>query len=264
MDDLITTTEAARIAGVGVTSIKRWADQELIRVTRTPGGHRRVDKHDLLRFVGSLEGARTTTEDAGSWADVMLNKASYALQSALLDARGRTGSWFPVADEVGRGVQRMGDRWAHGKISVLDEHIASERLARALAAIAESMPLAGRAPACLMASAPGDEHTLGLSLLQPCLAEAGWSALWAGRSTPVDDLCDVATSGRVAMLAVSASVHTAPNGELGPWLHKLESACAASGVHLVLGGSGAWPEDTRHARRFHTFVSFRSFISDVA
>ena len=42
MKDYLTTTSAARMAGVGVSSIKRWADDGKLRTVRTPGGHRRL------------------------------------------------------------------------------------------------------------------------------------------------------------------------------------------------------------------------------
>ena len=36
-DDLLTTADAARLAGVGASSVKRWADSNLLRCVRTAG-----------------------------------------------------------------------------------------------------------------------------------------------------------------------------------------------------------------------------------
>lgn len=37
--DRLTTADAAKIAGVATSTIKRWADQGLLPFTRTAGGH---------------------------------------------------------------------------------------------------------------------------------------------------------------------------------------------------------------------------------
>ena len=45
----------------------------------------------------------------------------------------------------------------------------------------DALPVGERGPVCLLACAEGDDHTLGLSLAELCLREAGWATLWAGR-----------------------------------------------------------------------------------
>ena len=47
---LLTTREAARYLGVGTTSVKRWADEGLLRCERTAGGHRRFRLSEIERF----------------------------------------------------------------------------------------------------------------------------------------------------------------------------------------------------------------------
>lgn len=49
--DILTTFQAARLCGVSHKSIERWIDAGLLRGFRTPGGHRRVHRADLLEFV---------------------------------------------------------------------------------------------------------------------------------------------------------------------------------------------------------------------
>jgi excisionase family DNA binding protein len=56
--DILTTFQAARLCGVSHKSIERWIDAGLLPGFRTPGGHRRVHRSDLLGFVQ----ARRTTE----------------------------------------------------------------------------------------------------------------------------------------------------------------------------------------------------------
>jgi excisionase family DNA binding protein len=48
---ILTTFQAARLCGVSHKSIERWVDAGLLRGFRTPGGHRRVHRVDLLEFI---------------------------------------------------------------------------------------------------------------------------------------------------------------------------------------------------------------------
>jgi excisionase family DNA binding protein len=57
--DILTTFQAARLCGVSHKSIERWIDAGLLPGFRTPGGHRRVYRSDLLGFVQ----ARRTSEN---------------------------------------------------------------------------------------------------------------------------------------------------------------------------------------------------------
>ncbi len=267
MDTLITTAEAARIAGVGVTSIKRWADDELIRVIRTPGGHRRVVKADLVEFIRRTSKGTSAPgiEDEGGtgvrWAGIILSDDVLSLQGTLLQARARLGSWHAVADEIGQGLREIGRRWERGETTALEEHVGSERLMRALATLADGIPRSGQERVCLLTCVPGDHHTLGLSLLQLCLREAGWAALWVGQATPLDDLLSLAGSGQIHMLALTASAASSDRRELGAFLDLVGPACERSGIRLAMGGAGAWPDPPKFGKRFHSLSEFHEFIS---
>lgn len=274
MQKYLTTAEAARLAGVGVSSIKRWADRRLISTTLTPGGHRRVDQSDLLRFISDSThaGAVPQTRDhlaespsvgapasAHEWARAALTQDSLSLQGSLLQARSRLGSWHAVADELGEGIREIGMRWAAGKITIAREHAASENLARALAATTEAIPSPPEMPTCLIACPEGEIHTLGLSMLHLCLRELHWRSTWIGATIPCADLCEAIRTSDASMVALSASAWSQDEGSLRRQLRLVVDACDASGAALVLGGRGAWPARVDGARRFHTFKEFSAF-----
>jgi len=253
---LLSTQDAARLAGVGPTSVKRWADEGLLECRKTAGGHRRFERGALERFLrqhGAPEEERTP------WVDLFLDSGSYGLKSALFEARGRRGAWHRVADEVAPAITELGSRWECGDVSVLDEHVASERISRALAHVSESLPVGERGPTCLLACADGDEHTLGLSLAEICLREAGWATTWAGRRTPVADIVAAVERGSFDMVALSASSLSADPRALSRQSKALARACAVHDVPLAVGGSGAWPADLAGAERFSAFAPFYAF-----
>lgn len=47
----LSTTQVARLLGVSDQSVANWIDQEELPAGRTPGGHRRVETDDLIRFL---------------------------------------------------------------------------------------------------------------------------------------------------------------------------------------------------------------------
>ena len=47
----LSTMEAARMLGVAVSSVSKWIDTGTLVAGRTPGGHRRIERDDLVRFL---------------------------------------------------------------------------------------------------------------------------------------------------------------------------------------------------------------------
>jgi excisionase family DNA binding protein len=43
--------EVARMVGVAVSSVSKWIDEGKLAAGRTPGGHRRIERDDLVRFL---------------------------------------------------------------------------------------------------------------------------------------------------------------------------------------------------------------------
>jgi excisionase family DNA binding protein len=48
---IYTTHEVSRLLQVNPRSVINWIDQDLLRSYRTPGGHRRIRREDLLAFI---------------------------------------------------------------------------------------------------------------------------------------------------------------------------------------------------------------------
>jgi MerR family transcriptional regulator, light-induced transcriptional regulator len=260
--DLLTTREAAEVLGVGTTSVKRWADSGLLRCVKTPGGHRRFPRDavgDFLRLQVNPVGGRPNESD---WIALLTSPASStdAVYQQLCDERAQTGAWWAAADRVGDVTTELGRLWEIGALNVLHEHLAAERLARGLARCAESLEVLPGAPRCLLVSAPGDDHTLGLSLAEVCLREAGWNVHWAGRRTPTELVRNFVRAGEVEMVGLSASVYSTDTVALGELVAALGETCAKAGAHLVLGGAGLWPEAAVNAHRVRSFAEFRDFL----
>ena len=243
--DFLSTREVAQLAGVGPSAVKRWADASLLSCRRTVGGHRRFARAEVERLLKSQSPEGPGGDDP--WVEALLEaRESFGISALLLAERGRAGAWHRVADRVGAAVAELGRRWQAGTVSIVEEHLASERLARALARIAESIPITAQAPVALLTCAEGDDHTLGLSLVELVLREAGWSTLWAGRNTPIAEIDRLLGQSEVGLLAVSASEASTEAVGLRRQAETLGRRCRSLGISLVLGGRGAWPARPRY------------------
>lgn len=47
----LSTIEVAKMIGVAVSSVSKWIDGGKLPAGRTPGGHRRIEEEDLIRFL---------------------------------------------------------------------------------------------------------------------------------------------------------------------------------------------------------------------
>ena len=257
----LTTSGAAALAAVAPSTIKRWADQGLLPFERTPGGHRRFDRAVVEHFLRAHGGA--TRGNGGvppvdDWIRCLTAGGPRPEIDRLLhEARSRLGTWAGVADELGIMLDDLGQQWADCRLSIADEHIASNTLARALARTGDALPVPLSGRRCLLAMAGTDEHTLGLSLADLVLREAGWSPLWLGRRAPIGEIVHLIESGWLTMVGLSASVASNDRRALGRIAGRVGSVCQEHSVALVLGGRGAWPASPLHGTRHTSFAGFR-------
>jgi excisionase family DNA binding protein len=253
MEETLTSAEAASVLGVSPSSIKRWADEGLLPCVKTAGRHRRFRRTDVERFLRDKGITPPAAQgDVEAWLALLLRpSAPQEVDSRLFAARARLGTWARVAAELGPVLEELGRRWVEGRITILAEHVASERLARGLQRAAEWLPSRPDAPRALLAAAEGDEHTLGLSLVELCLRELGWNTEWAGRLTPAEELARYLTEVErpPALLALSASSWSKNQARLAAQLARITRAARARGTEVVVGGSGAWPETPKDATR---------------
>ena len=57
MPDYLSPSEAADEIGVSVETVRRWIDAGHLEAWRTPGGHRKIERTALRRFLFESEGS---------------------------------------------------------------------------------------------------------------------------------------------------------------------------------------------------------------
>jgi len=256
--------EAADRVGVTVSTLKRWADEGRIPCMKTSGGHRRFRGSEVDQLLEQMEvrGSEARARDE-EWLGLLLQPDVHALMSGLFARRSLLGAWYRVGEELARGLRLLGSRWAQGRLGVLDEHLASERLHRTLVQIAGGIARGPESPVCLLTSPPGEAHTLGLSVAELCLRESGWRGLWGGGAIPADDLSRRLQKLPVSMVAAAASPSSVPRRALRAWAAAVGASCVRKGIPLVLGGAGAWPDRVDGTVRVETFSQFHEFLVSI-
>lgn len=264
---LISTAEAAALAGVGVSSIKRWADAGVLACHKTAGGHRRFERSVLERFLREIASHPhcDATGLFSHWIEPMQRGDRHALQARLFEARERLGGWCHVADEVGAVLSEIGQRWAAGLLTIAEEHAATESLIRALVRVGDSFPERTDGRRCLLACAPNDQHTLGLVLIELCLREVGWIPCWLGSNMLACDIVQLVQQGNsflpsVHMVALSAAAASVDTSALTAFAAPIAAVCRGAGIPVVLGGGGAWPDPLSGCVRMTSCRQFHDYL----
>jgi excisionase family DNA binding protein len=260
---LLSSREAAQILKVNPSSVKRWADEGRLPCFRTPGGHRRFERVHVESFRKDHQ-----KQDAKAWhqslLEVLIEGRQGEAEAMLMAKRAALGRWEDVGDDIGLMLHELGSRWVAGEVSICQEHVATECLLRCINRILHLFPRSDNARVCALASAPGDDHTLGLAISELILAEHGWNSMWLGRMCPIDTLQDVAKLPSIEMLAVSGSMFSSQPSELGDLVRTLGPVCMAHDTQLVLGGHASWPEDVFDLMRVRSFSEFGHFLRFVS
>lgn len=104
----------------------------------------------------------------------------------------------------------IGEAWMRGSIGVHDEHLYTEQIQNLLRAAIGAQHAAGRPPKVLLTTFPGEEHALGLLMVEAILVAEGAACVSLGTQTPLSDIRHAAIDGRADVVALSFSAAYSP------------------------------------------------------
>ena len=85
-------------------------------------------------------------------------------------------------------LSSVGELWAGGRLQIFQEHFLSAQLIRFLNTEISRMQLTARKPLVLLATLPGEQHSLGLLLLAAMLSHRGIATVNLGAEVPMDQI----------------------------------------------------------------------------
>jgi excisionase family DNA binding protein len=256
-EQMVSAGEAARRLGVALATIQRWVDSGVLHAERTPGGHRRIYVTELRRLIAASRPVELSGLLA-EWCDVLMAGDPAKVKAALIASRQKTGNWADTADEVAAAIAEIGRRWEAGDCRIFEEHAATEALRRAAAECLSEMRVGDGAPSAVLLTVEYERHTLGLTLAELVLAEAGRRPVWIGEGPPADELHSLVTTLKPNLLVVAASPASS-KAAVARYQTELMQVAADAGAKLILAGGGAWKE-APGAERVVAFKELREVL----
>jgi methanogenic corrinoid protein MtbC1 len=211
-------------------------------------GHRagdvvRASDDDLSALLGVLGGPKAPRQVAPASRDpdellgVVAGFDGDALTRALNAEWCRLGPMAFLEERVAPLVHAVGTAWETGRLEVRHEHFLSERLADLLRAYRLPYDERAHGPIVVLATLPGEMHTIGLQMAALVVAMQGCRVCYVGTEVPLAELASVARD--LAARGVGISVSLATRGpRTNASLAKLRGL-VPRGTALVVGGGGA-------------------------
>lgn len=258
MKPIISPRELANAIGVSESSLKRWADDGLIRVSKTAGGHRRITIGEAIRFLRTTRAPLLRPDLLGlddlsaGGAEILraddpaARLLAYLREGQAREARGLVLSMYltgasvaEIADGAIRSaMETLGELWRHDADGIYVEHRATDICILAVQQLRLLVEPPEFGAIALGGAPPGDPYLLPSLLAATALAADGWRTTNLGPDTPFDALgAALERHGpRVVWLSVSA-IRDARELETG--ITSLAHRLAEHEIALVLGGRAA-------------------------
>jgi MerR family transcriptional regulator, light-induced transcriptional regulator len=196
----------------------------------------------VVQSVGELQARLKGADQAAGQIDhpmLHLLKAldHTAVMQQLLQQLSLLGLQRFVCEVVAGTNVAVGDAWACGLLEPREEHLYSECLQQVLRAAIAGLPLpeAKARPRVVLATPAGEQHGLGLLMVQALLSEQRCLCLPLGRSLAADQVGAAASTWHADVIAISAS-EVLPARSVLAFLQELHGTLGPN-VAIWAGGS---------------------------
>jgi methanogenic corrinoid protein MtbC1 len=102
-------------------------------------------------------------------------------------------------------VKVVGELWMSGQLQVFQEHFLSQQLIRFLNAEVARLQPGAKKPVVLLATLPGEQHTLGLLMVAAMLSSHGIATINLGGEVPMDQICQAVEQFRADIVGITFS-----------------------------------------------------------
>ena len=179
----------------------------------------------------SLEGERLATR----LRDALEGLDEASANAVLDEALAGLSLEFVVETVMYPALREIGAGWESGRISVGQEHFATNLLRGRLLGLTRGWG-AGGGPWAVLACPPGERHDLGLICFGLALWRRGWRIAFLGADSPVATVAETAADLDAGMIVVAATDRN--------WLEEAADDLRklARRHPLAIGGGGADPE----------------------
>ncbi len=265
MSEWISTKETTRMLGVAPTTLRRWADEGKLVCRRTAGGHRRFLRSSIEALQQPGFAISTGAPELREWVAFLQSNDVHRVRQRLNRLYARSESWFAVADFLGSVSVEIGELWARGELSIIEEHIVSARLYHAVSALSCEFDVPRGAPVGFLTTIAEEHHALALSLVQVCMRSVNIDALIPGTNMPITELLHhIRTNGLgVSIIALSASRWSSDPVSLARSYDDIADLCRDQDIDLIVGGEGLWPDVVNYGYRCRSFTELQQVFKSL-
>lgn len=197
----------------------------------------------IERNLDQLEANLVVPEEpaTGSGIDAILDALSGSntdrIKKLLQKMYEEQGMEAFVLDTVAPMLVKLGNRWFSGELRVFHEHILSQYLVRFLNSKITEHELKDKKIRVVLATLPGEQHSLGLLMVASLLAAKGIEAINLGSEAPVDEIAAAVRQSGARVLGLTFST-AYPYNSIRSNLVELRALLPES-VEIWVGGEGA-------------------------
>ena len=260
----LTTKEVARLCRVSDATVKRWEDAGLLKSERTSGQHRRFRAEEVARFQREQGLGQKACHGDQSVLSSLVRRKNLACSNATLfdllvsgceeeTANFMIGTFLQGTeltdifdDLLSPAMQRIGELWYCGELSVAQEHLATRAALYGVHKLRTSLPLPemkGKTAFC--ATVEGDLHELPAYLAQVTIENEGWEVSNFGANTPFFSLQEEVLEYAPQVVCLAATYMTELE-RLSREYKTLHETAQKLKIPLILGGK---PFEDDHIRR---------------
>lgn len=280
--EIVSPKQVARAIGVSESSLKRWCDQGLIPMTRTPGGHRRLPINGVIAFLKKtghtlvrpkVLGLPATTTGAGDWT---LARGREQIVAALVDGNEEICRQIvldlylshhaisEICDEVlASAFQEIGRLWSCGDAAVYQERRSCGICLRILHELGRAVPAApAAAPIAIGGTLQQDPYQLATAMAELVLCDNGWRATSLGSMLPAETICEATldVAPRLVWLSVSCIDDEQRFLSASEMICNFAEQCGAA---FAVGGN-VLTEELRRQMRYSAFCDTMQHLESFA
>jgi MerR family transcriptional regulator, light-induced transcriptional regulator len=299
MENLISIGELARLTGITTHTLRVWEKRYgSPHSQRLPSGHRRYAKEDVPRLraiVKALEsGYRASKVVSGTleelhglmglkpligsnpapiheiesssnemlverWIKGIHEYDDDCLIQGFHEQWNKSGPLKFITEYIVPLIERVGNGWESGELSIPHEHFATECIDSFLTSKWRQLNSRKEGWDLLMATLPGETHNLGLLMSAVVASLSGAKIIYLGLNTPLEDIISTANSLEPKLLCFSIS-SSKKLLDTEDCLLKLKNELNKN-VTLISGGKGT-PENMVGVKKIEDFNTFNHWLGN--